>query len=137
GKLWVLNAGTGQLGWVDFEKKAFVPLTFLPGFARGLSIIGNTAAVGLSKPRNQRFEGLQLDEELTKRDVEPWCGVQIVSLANGDVQNWIRFDGDITEIFDLCFLPNVRHPMMVGLRTPEIRDLITFEVEPQKEEVSA
>ncbi|WP_246193164.1 TIGR03032 family protein [Pseudoxanthomonas yeongjuensis] len=133
GKLWVLNAGTGELGWVDFEKKSFVPLTFLPGFARGLSIIGNTAAVGLSKPRNQRFEGLQLDEALSKRDVEPWCGVQIVSLTNGDVQHWIRFDGDISEVFDLCFLPNVRNPMMVGLRTPEIRDLITFETESQKE----
>ena len=48
GKLWVLNAGTGHLGWVDFEKKAFVPLAFVPGFARGLSIIGNVAAVGLS-----------------------------------------------------------------------------------------
>ena len=136
GKLWVLNAGTGHLGWVDFETKRFVPLTFMPGFLRGLSIIGNVAAVGLSKPRNQRFEGLQLDAELTKRDVEPWCGVQIVSLANGDVQQWIRFDGDITEIFDICFLPNVVNPMMVGLRTPEIRDLITFEVE-QKEEMTA
>src|SRR5690606_37782277 len=54
GKLWVLNAGTGHLGWVDFEKKAFVPLAFCPGFLRGLSIVGNVAAVGLSKPRNQR-----------------------------------------------------------------------------------
>ncbi|MFN4160417.1 MAG: TIGR03032 family protein [Stenotrophomonas sp.] len=129
GRLWLLNAGTGQLGWVDFEKKAFVPHAFVPGFARGLSIIGNVAAVGLSKPRNQRFEGLQLDEELKKRDAEPWCGVQIVSLANGDVTNWIRFDGDITEIFDIAFLPNVKHPMMIGLRTNEIRDLITFESE--------
>ncbi len=129
GKLWVLNAGTGELGWVDFDTKSFVPLAFFPGFLRGLSIVGNTAAVGLSKPRNQRFEGLQLDAELGKRDVEPWCGVQIVSLTNGDVQHWIRFDGDITEIFDLCFLPNVRNPMMVGLRTPEIRDLITMETE--------
>ncbi|MGE4366091.1 TIGR03032 family protein [Thermomonas sp.] len=129
GRLWLLNAGTGQLGWVDFEKKAFVPHAFVPGFARGLSIIGNVAAVGLSKPRNQRFEGLQLDEELKKRDAEPWCGVQIVSLANGDVTNWIRFDGDITEIFDISFLPNVKHPMMIGLRTNEIRDLITFESE--------
>lgn len=101
----------------------------MPGFARGLSIIGNVAAVGLSKPRNQRFEGLQLDEELKKRDAEPWCGVQIISLANGDVTNWIRFDGDITEIFDIAFLPNVKHPMMIGLRTNEIRDLITFESE--------
>ena len=129
GKLWVLNAGTGHLGWVDFEKKAFVPLAFVPGFARGLSIIGNIAAVGLSKPRNQRFEGLQLDEELRQHDADPWCGVQIVSLTNGDVLNWIRFEGDITEVFDISFLPNVRNPMMIGLRTTEIRDLITFESE--------
>jgi uncharacterized protein (TIGR03032 family) len=129
GRLWVLNAGTGHLGWVDLEKKRFVPLAFVPGFARGLSIIGNVAAVGLSKPRNQRFEGLPLGAELRKRDAEPWCGVQILSLANGDVMNWIRFEGDITEVFDISFLPNVRNPMMIGLRTPEIRDLITFESE--------
>ena len=129
GKLWVLNAGTGHLGWVDFEKKAFVPHVFCPGFLRGLSIIGNVAAVGLSKPRNKRFEGLALDEELSKRDADPWCGVQIVSLTSGDVMHWIRFEGDITELFDLSFLPGVRNPMMVGLRTPEIRELITFESE--------
>ncbi|MEO7065756.1 MAG: TIGR03032 family protein [Rhodanobacter sp.] len=127
GKLWVLNAGTGYLGWVDFANKKFVPLTFCPGFARGLSIVGNVAAVGLSKPRNQRFEGLQLDEELRQRDADAWCGVQIISLTNGDVVNWIRFEGDVTELFDISFLPNVRNPMMVGLRTTEIRDLITFE----------
>ena len=137
GKLWVLNAGTGHLGWVDFETRKFVPLAFFPGFLRGLSIIGNVAAVGLSKPRNQRFEGLQLDEELRKRDSDPWCGVQIVSLTNGDVSNWIRFEGDITEIFDISFLPNVRNPMMIGLRTAEIRDLITFESEIPTEEVPA
>ena len=137
GKLWVLNAGTGQLGWVDFASKKFVPLAFFPGFLRGLSIIGNVAAVGLSKPRNQRFEGLQLDEELRKRDSDPWCGVQIVSLTNGDVSNWIRFEGDITEIFDISFLPDVRNPMMIGLRTSEIRDLITFESEIATEEEPA
>jgi hypothetical protein len=53
----------------------------------------------------------------------------LISLSTGDVQQWIRFEGDISEIFDICFLPNVRNPMMVGLRTPEIRDLITFEAE--------
>ena len=137
GKLWVLNAGTGHLGWVDFEKKAFVPHASVPGFARGLSIIGNVAAVGLSKPRNQRFEGLQLDEELKKRDAEPWCGVQIISLTNGDVMNWIRFEGDISEIFDIAFLPNVKNPMMIGLRTAEIRDLITFESDLPAAEASA
>ena len=28
GKLWVLNAGTGHLGWVDFAKRRFVPHVF-------------------------------------------------------------------------------------------------------------
>ena len=129
GKLWVLNAGTGYLGWVDFEKKEFVPFTFCPGFLRGLSMIGNVAAVGLSKARNGRFSGLELDDELKKRDADAWCGVQIVSLTNGDVLQWIRFEGDISEIFDISFLPGVRNPMMVGLRTAEIRELITFESE--------
>jgi len=136
GKLWVLNAGTGHLGYVDFATKSFVPTAWFPGFLRGLSIVGNVAAVGLSKPRNQRFEGLQLDEELKKRDAEPWCGVQIVSLANGDVLNWIRFEGDISEIFDVSFLPGVVNPMMIGLRTAEIRELITFEPETQQEVVA-
>lgn len=137
GRLWLLNAGTGQLGWVDFASKRFVALAFFPGFLRGLTIFGNQAAVGLSKPRNQRFEGLQLDEELRKRDAEPWCGVQLCSLTNGDVHDWIRFEGDITEVFDVCFLPNVRNPMMIGLRTTEIRDLITFEIGLHREEVAS
>ena len=85
------------------------------------------AARRLSKPRNKRFEGLALDDELSKRDADAWCGVQIVSLTTGDVIQWIRFEGDITELFDISFLPGVRNPMMVGLRTPEIRELITFE----------
>lgn len=137
GKLWVLNAGTGYLGWVDFDTKSFVPFTFCPGFLRGLSMIGNVAAVGLSKARNGRFSGLELDDELKKRDADAWCGVQIVSLTNGDVLQWIRFEGDISEIFDISFLPGVRNPMMVGLRTAEIRELITFESDiPTTEEIA-
>ena len=127
GKLWLLNAGTGHLGWVDFETKRFVPFTFCPGFLRGLSMHGDIAAIGLSKPRNKRFEGLDLDAELAKRDADPWCGVQFVSLVTGDVQQWVRFEGDLNEVFDVCFLPGVRNPMLVGLKTTDVRELITFE----------
>ena len=127
GKLWLLNAGTGHLGWVDFETKRFLPFTFCPGFLRGLSMHGDIAAIGLSKPRNKRFEGLDLDAELAKRDADPWCGVQFVSLVTGDVQQWVRFEGDLNEVFDVCFLPGVRNPMLVGLKTTDVRELITFE----------
>lgn len=127
GKLWVLNAGSGEIGHVDFATKQFVPLAFCPGFLRGMSIHGNIAAVGLSKPRNKRFEGLALDDNLKARDADAWCGIQFINLANGDVQHWIRLEGDIIELFDVAFLPGVSNPMLVGLRGNEIRDLITFE----------
>jgi hypothetical protein len=50
-----------------------------------------------------------------------------VSLTSGDVLQWIRFEGDLNEVFDVCFLPGVRNPMLVGLKTGDIRELITFD----------
>ena len=68
GRLWVLNSGTGELGWVERGSSAaagrFNVLAFCPGFARGLAFHGRYAFVGLSKPRYERFEGLALDRRL-------------------------------------------------------------------------
>jgi uncharacterized protein (TIGR03032 family) len=50
-KLWVLNSGTGELGWVDLERGRFEPVAFCPGFLRGLAFAGDFAIVGLSKQR--------------------------------------------------------------------------------------
>lgn len=75
GELWVLNAGTGELGVVKppeetkgkngkSRMRTFEPRVFCPGFLRGLTFHGNFAFVGLSKPRYKRFEGLALDQKL-------------------------------------------------------------------------
>ncbi|WP_066960217.1 TIGR03032 family protein [Microbulbifer sp. Q7] len=127
GKLWVLNSGTGYLGTVDFESKAFVPHTFCPGFMRGLAIHGNYAIVGLSKPRYERFEGLELDQNLADKDSEAWCGVQFINLTNGNVEHWIRLDGPVSELFDLTVLPGVRCPMGIGQQSKENLSMVTFE----------
>src|SRR5512136_1621205 len=60
GKLWLLNSGTGDLGYVDREKGTFQPVAFCPGFVRGLAFYGNFAIVGMSQPRHQNFSGLAL-----------------------------------------------------------------------------
>lgn len=81
----------------------------------------------MSKPRYERFEGLDLDDELRERDADPWCGVQLLSMTTGDVVHWVRFEGEVSELFDVCFLQDVVNPMMIGLRNNDIRELITFE----------
>ena len=81
----------------------------------------------LSKPRYKRFDGLQLAESLEKRDADPWCGVQIISLADGSVAHWIRFDGAIQELFDVCVLPGVKDAITLGPQSAEIKTFITIE----------
>ncbi|WP_417493268.1 TIGR03032 family protein [Maricaulis sp.] len=127
GRLWVLNSGTGELGHIDPATKAFIPVAFCPGFLRGLGFHNGHAIVTLSKPRHGRFEGLALDDRLKEKDVDAWCGVQVISLATGDVVQWLRLDGGISELFDTCVLPAVANPLTLGPNSQEIRDFITIE----------
>jgi len=127
GKIWVLNSGTGELGWIDQASRTFQPFTFCPGFLRGLSFHNGFAFVTLSKPRYQRFDGLALAETLESKDADAWCGVQIISLSDGSVTQWLRFDGAIAELFDICVLPNVVDAITLGPQSAEIQNTITIE----------
>ena len=69
GRLWLHNSGTGHFGSIDPGGGRFEPLTFCPGYLRGLAFVGDYAVVGLSRPRDDKtFGGLALEDELAKRD---------------------------------------------------------------------
>ncbi|QSJ20321.1 TIGR03032 family protein [Nostoc sp. UHCC 0702] len=125
GKLWVLNAGTGELGYIDSEK--FVPIAFCPGFLRGLAFWGNYALVGMSKPRHEYFQGLALDKMLAAKDTVPRCGLMVVDLKTGNIAHWLDFPGAIKELFDVVVLPGVLKPSALGFKSDEIQHFITFE----------
>jgi uncharacterized protein (TIGR03032 family) len=122
GKLWMLQTGTGEFGYVDLANGRFVPLCFLPGFARGLSFIGNYAVIGLSRPReNRTFEGLVLNERLTREGISPQCAICIVNLKTGDVEHRLSIEGVVQELYDVAVLPEVIRPKLLGFRSDEIR----------------
>lgn len=136
GKLWVLNAGTGELGIVELPKGAkdkgakmgtFKPIAFCPGFLRGLSFHDGFAFVGLSRPRYKRFEGLDLDQRLKDTDSEPWCGVQVIDLKSGNCVDWLRIDGDIGELYDIELVEGAACAMTVSPTSPDAATLITFD----------
>jgi uncharacterized protein (TIGR03032 family) len=127
GSLYVLNSGRGELCRVDEQTGKREVITFLPGFARGLGFHGPYAFVGLSLPRDGSFSGLELDDELAKRDADPWCGVQIVDMRNGDIVEWIRLKGEVRELFDVFVLPGVTCPKATGLLDGSIRNEISIE----------
>ncbi len=127
-KLWLLNSGTGDFGYVDLATGRFESVCFCPGYMRGLSFHGHFALIGLSKPRhNKTFSGLALDDNLKSRNAEARCGVQIIDLRTGDIVHWIRMEGVIDELYDVIILPHVRRPMALGFKTDEIRRVLSIE----------
>lgn len=125
GRLWLLNSGTGEFGYVDSAAGRFEPVCFCPGYLRGLSFAGPYALAGLSKPRhNKTFSGLDLDERLKAREVEPRCGIQVIDLRSGDVVHWLRLDGMVEELYDVAVVPGAQRPMALGFKTDEIRRVL-------------
>jgi len=128
GKLWLLNSGTGDFGFVEPASGRFESVAFCPGYLRGLWFHGGFAIVGLSQPReNKTFAGLPLDEALAKRNVGPQCALMIIDLKTGATVHWLKIEGIVHELYDVVALPDVQRPMALGLKTDEIRRLLTIE----------
>ncbi len=127
GKLWLINSGTGFLGTVDLDVGRFEPVAFCPGFARGLAILGDWAVIGLSHKReNRTFQGLDLEQNLSRHDAEARCGLMVVDLRTGDAPHWLRFEGVVRELYDVDMIPGVTRPMAIGFKTEEIRRYISM-----------
>ncbi|GAA0445855.1 TIGR03032 family protein [Sphingomonas molluscorum] len=124
-----LDSGRGHLIRIEPASGERADIAFCPGFLRGMSLHNGHALVTVSKPRNGTFAGLALDAALASRDAEAWCGVLIVNLASGDIVEWIKLDGFITELFDVAVMPGVVCPMSIGPDTPEMRTTISFDRE--------
>lgn len=127
GRLWLHDSGTGNFGSVDPNGGRFEPLTFCPGYLRGLAFVGDFAIVGLSRPRHDKtFGGLALEEELAKRGTDARCGLMIIDLRSGDIAHWLRVEGVVTELYDVAVLPRVVRPMALGFKTDEIQRTIAI-----------
>lgn len=127
-KLWILNSGTGEFGFIDLKSGTFEPIAFCPGYLRGCAFINNYAIVGLSQSRdNKTFADLPINEKLTQKGIEPRCGLMVIDLNSGDIVHWLRIQGVVKELYDVAVIPGIRKPMAIGLKSDEIRRVISIE----------
>ena len=126
GRLFICNAGTGEVGEIEPAAGRFNPIAFCPGFARGLAFAGDRLLVGLSLPRQHRdFSGLPLDDRLQRAGQEPQCMILVIDPARGVPMHWLAFGGVVRELYDIACLPGARSPMVVGFAQSQINRLIT------------
>jgi uncharacterized protein (TIGR03032 family) len=109
GRLWLLESGNGAFGTVDLESGRFEEITRVPGFTRGLGFAGPFAFVGLSQVRESIFEGIPLKAE----GVDRCCGVWVLDLRTGTTAGFLRFEGNVQELYEVLALPGIRYPEIV------------------------
>jgi uncharacterized protein (TIGR03032 family) len=127
GRLYALDSGRGFLVEVDIETGKLTDISFCPGFLRGLAIHGDFALVTVSKPRHGGFTGLPIERELDMRQGTPMCGVLIIDLRSREIVEYVKIEGDATELFGVELMPNVVCPMSIGLGTLEFDNAVTFD----------
>ena len=121
GRLWVLDSGRGGLGYVDLESGRYESIIELPGFTRGLDFAGNLAFVGLSQVRESAvFSGIQITERL--KPEERTCGVWVIDINSGQLVAFLKFEGDVQEVFAVSVIPGVRFPELANDDTALIGD---------------
>jgi uncharacterized protein (TIGR03032 family) len=110
-RVYLLDSGRGRLVTVDPATGTWETVAELPGYTRGLALIGPLAFVGLSKIREtSTFGGVPIAE---RRD-ELKCGVAIVELATGRCVSVLEFHAGVDEIFDVQVLPGIGMPAISG-----------------------
>lgn len=129
GKLWVLESGTGGVGWFDpaalaqglYASQSLQIVAQLPGFTRGLDFAGPLAFVGLSQVRESSVSsGFPLVERVEDRA----CGVWVISIYTGQTVAFLRFEGEVHEIFAVQVL-QAHSPEM--LPWDDDRSMTTFQ----------
>jgi len=130
GRLWLLNSGAGEFGFIDIDSGRFESVAFCPGYARGLAFLGNHAIIGLSHAReNKTFSGLQLEEALKKRDSSARCGLAVIDLESGAMTGWVRLEGVVRELYDVAVVPGVKRASLIGFKTDEVKYVISIDTE--------
>jgi uncharacterized protein (TIGR03032 family) len=126
GKLWLINSGEAQLGYVDFAAKRFVPVVLCQGFARGIAFVSvasvDYAVVALSRLRPDKIGlvgQINLAERLETQGHYQRCGLLVFNLSTSKLAHWLTIEGQVTETYDVVFLPCIRRPYTPGFREPE------------------
>lgn len=101
-KLWVLNSGKGELITVDLNSGKQEPVITLPGYTRGMALVGNFAFIGLSKIRETAIFG---NLPISDRFDDLKCGIAIVDLPARKMIACLEFKAGVDEIFDVQTAP--------------------------------
>lgn len=118
GTLWLLESGTGYLGYVLDGK--FIKKKFFPGFLRGLDFVDNYAVVSTSLDRHDTsFSNIPLSKELDAKKMPSKCCIWIVSMDTMNIEEYLEFTEGVTELYEVCAIKGKGLRPLINENPPE------------------
>lgn len=100
--LYFLESGKGSISRYCFKTKKSIEIARVPGFTRGLDIIGDFAFIAVSKVRESAtFSGLEITK-LAKRS----SGLWVVNIKTSQLVSFVEIEQGADEFFAVTILPS-------------------------------
>lgn len=122
GELYALLSATGELIKVDINTGNYDVVSQHNGFVRGMTLIGDHLFIGLSRLRKTHTFG---SLPLAQRD-DLLSGFEVVHLPTGAKVSQFRFHATCEEVYDICVLPGLKRPGILGVDSPNHRQGIVL-----------
>lgn len=107
GYVYFCESGHGLVRRYDPRTNEVVDVIKLQGFTRGMDFFGPLMFVGLSKTRNSSVaEPAPIAQESVESESGIWC----INLTDHSVVGFVRFEGNIDQIYDVAVLSGVTYP---------------------------
>jgi len=113
------NSGHGQFCRYSPDTKKSEVVAEVQGFTRGVDFFGPIAFVGLSRVRQTE---VAKPVPLTKKYDETFSGIWLINLKDGSVAGYIKFTGNVDQIYDVAVIPSSSFPELIEPTHPRMRN---------------
>ncbi|MEZ9699765.1 TIGR03032 family protein [Vibrio sp. 10N.261.46.E12] len=117
-KVYYCDSGFGWLSSIDPGTGTNDIIAELPGFTRGLDIVGNLAFVGTSQIRASNIKHPAQRSRFDKTV----SGVSVINIETGETVGQIEFKNGLEQIYDIKLIPNTTFPELIEPSHPRMRN---------------
>ena len=110
GYVYFCESGHGLVRRFDPQTAEVTDVVKLPGFTRGMDFFGPLMFVGLSKTR---FSSVAEPAPIAQQLDEPQSGIWCINLTDHSIVGFVRFEGNIDQIYDVAVLSGVMYPELL------------------------
>ncbi|MBR9861241.1 TIGR03032 family protein [bacterium] len=109
--IYLLESAKGELVRINRDTLQKETVVKINGMVRGLSIIGHTAFIGISKVREKSSTFTKLDDHVKAEH----AAIYAIDLYSGMILGQLTFTSAIEEIYDIQCIPNTNKVGILGL----------------------